>query len=475
MAGTSFSFLAFAIAVILLSNLVDRKAWRQLVLLAASLIFLWLGTSGESLLPLAAFVGLGYIGLKLVQTGRVKTATPMVVGTILIYIWLKKYTFLPSSSFLRFSYSTLGLSYIFFRVIHLLVDAENDALPGPVGPIAYLIYTLNFTSLIAGPIQRYQEFHKSQKEAGRPAVVRAGRATGRIITGFFKTNVMAVVFSAVHSGAMNRIISATLWESRVLEGAVVIASYPFFIYCNFSGYIDIVIGIAQLIGLDLPENFDRPFSADSFIGFWNRWHITLSMWLKTYVYNPLLMTLMRRFPSESLVPVWGVIAFFVTFFLVGAWHGRTSTFLFFGVLQGLGVSMNKLYEIALAAGIGRKRMKKLTSNAFYIAVSRGLTFTWFAFTVLWFWSNWSSLEGLARAMGASAVLASLSVVLIGATVGLALWETGRATLLRIKWGGQVVLTSRYTQTAWCTALALITIATGLVIRQQAPEIVYKAF
>ena len=274
---------------------------------------------------------------------------------------------------------------------------------------------------------------------------------------------------------MNQVMTATQWETRVIQGAVVIASYPFFLYCNFSGYIDIVIGIAWLIGISLPENFDRPFSADSFIDFWNRWHITLSTWLKTYVYNPLLLGLMRRYPSESLAPVWGVIAFFVTFFLVGAWHGQTSTFLFFGVLQGLGVSLNKLYQIVLVARVGRKRVKQLASNVFYIAICRGLTFTWFAFTLLWFWSSWSKLDVLSKTMGVPAIVASLSVIVVSATVGLALWEAGRNALLSLQWGQQEVLMSRYTRTAWCTMLALITIATGLLIRQQAPEIVYKAF
>lgn len=475
MAGASFSFLAFAAVVILLSNLWQRMAWRQAVLLTASVVFLWLCADRQSLLPLIAFVGLGYIGLKLIESGWVRAVTPMVLATILIYVWLKKYTFLPAPLFLRISYSTLGLSYIFFRIIHLLEDAKNKALPGRVGPVSYLVYTLNFTSLIAGPIQRYQEFDKSQREARRPSIVHAGVAVERIITGLFKTNVMALAFSMLQRGAIDKVMTAAHWETHVLPGVVVIATYPFFLYCNFSGYIDIVIGIAQLIGIKLPENFDRPFSADSFIDFWNRWHITLSTWLKTYVYTPLVMGLMIRFPDESLAPVWGVIAFFVTFFLVGAWHGQTSAFLFFGVLQGLGVSINKLYEIALVARLGRKRVRLLASNALYIAVCRGLTFTWFAFTLIWFWSTWSNLTSLATVMGTSAIIAALCLILAGATIGLALWEAGRTALLRIEWGNQVVLRSRYLRTAWCTALALITIATGVLVHQQAPEIIYKTF
>jgi D-alanyl-lipoteichoic acid acyltransferase DltB (MBOAT superfamily) len=475
MASASVSFLAFAVLVILLVSLSKRTEWRQLVLLIASIAFLWMCADKQSLLPLAAFLGLGYVGLKSIESGQSRRPGPIVVVTILIYIWLKKYAFLPPSIFLKISYSTLGLSYIFFRIVHLFEDVGSGLIPQPVGVISYLIYTLNFTTLVAGPIQRYQEFYKSQCDVRRPSVVQVGVAIERIITGYFKANVLALVFSILQDGAINRVMMAADWQGRVLQCAMAIALYPFFLYCNFSGYIDIVIGIAMLMGISLPENFDRPFSAECFIDFWNRWHITLSTWLKTYVYNPLVMALMRRFPSESLAPVWGVIAFFVTFFLVGAWHGRTYAFLFFGVLQGLGVSINKLYEIWLMARLGRKRTKALTSNTLYIALSRGLTFTWFAFTLPWFWSSWSELARLARATGASVIVASLGLILITATVGLGIWEAGRAALLTIQWRQHIVVRSRYIRTAWCTVLVLFSIAINLLFRQQAPEIVYKAF
>ncbi len=257
--------------------------------------------------------------------------------------------------------------------------------------------------------------------------------------------------------------------------AVVIASYPFFLYCNFSGYIDIVIGMAGLLGIRLPENFDRPFSADSFIGFWSRWHITLSNWLRTYVYQPLLMFLLRRYPAESQAPFWSVGAVFVTFFLVGAWHGPTSTYLFFGVLQGLGVGMNQLYEFTLTARLGRKRARQVTAGRAYVAICRGLTFTWFAFTLCWFWSDWPQLAALTAAVGAGGAVAALTLILAAATLGLAAWEGVRGALLRIEWGQQSVLQSRYVRTAWCTALCLVALATEALINQPAPEIVYKRF
>lgn len=475
MTGSSVSFLMFAAVVILLVNFWQRTEWRHSVLLIASIAFVWMCADKQSLLPMAAFLGLGYVGLKLIESGHLRSAAPAVVITILIFIWLKKYTFLPSSIFLPVTYSTVGLSYIFFRIIHLMVDADNKNLPDRVGLASYLTYTLNFTTLVAGPIQRYQDFDESCRTARRPSVLKVGAAIERIILGFFKTNVLALVFSLLQTGAISRLAAAPEWRTRVVQGAIMIAAYPFFLYCNFSGYIDIVIGIAQLMGLHLPENFDRPFSASSFIDFWNRWHITLSTWLKTYVYVPVVMALMSRYPSETLAPLWGVLAFFVTFFLVGVWHGRTATFLFFGVLQGLGVSINKLFEIAMVAALSRKRTRAVTANPIYIAVCRGLTFTWFAFTLLWFWSSWRNLANLAGTMGKSTIAMAICLIFVASTLGLALWESVRAASLRIQWRDLIILRSRYIRTAWCTVLVLVTTTTMLLMNQEVPEIVYKAF
>src|SRR6202044_372706 len=97
---------------------------------------------------------------------------------------------------------------------------------------------------------------------------------------------------------------------------------------------DVVIAVARCFRIVLPENFNRPFSAPNALNFWARWHISLSQWLKTYVYTPLLVGLMRRFPSPAAEPLFATIAFFVTFFLVGVWHGQTSEFIVFGFLQG---------------------------------------------------------------------------------------------------------------------------------------------
>jgi D-alanyl-lipoteichoic acid acyltransferase DltB (MBOAT superfamily) len=429
------------------------------------------------LLPLAGFLLLGYGGLFLLQRGWSRSAVWSLVLVVLVYVWLKKYTFLPEGSFLRVPYLTLGLSYIFFRVLHLLIETGDGKETRQIGLGAYLLYTLNFTTFVSGPIQFYNDFARDQFAPDPPPLGSrvVGLQLDRLIRGFFKVNVLAMVLHAVQQDALGRVLQPLPTWLKLFSALTLAIVYPFFLYANFSGYIDIVIALARLMRLRLPENFDRPFSASSFIDFWSRWHITLSTWLKTYIYNPLLVALMRRISSLAVQPFLGVFCFFVTFFLIGVWHGRTSEFMFFGLLQGGGVAINKLWQLRLMRRMGRKGYKGLAQNLFYVAFGRGMTFAWFGFTLFWFWSDWKQLGMLWGALSLFDWLGVWLAVWMAATMMLAAWEWLRAALLSIKLGEAPLLTSRYARVVYASALGLVALVVTLLLNQPAPDIVYKAF
>lgn len=476
--GASAALILFGLIVAALINLRRTPAWRLAVLLVASIAFvLLIEPRPLALLPLAGFLAAGYGGIVAVRSGVRHGGMAAVIGIVALFAWLKQYSFLPAGSFLSFPYLALGLSYIFFRVLHLVIEAGREGPARRIGPIHYLAYTLNFTTLVSGPIQRYEQFGRQIDAAVPPALDPAivGRQIERIILGFFKVNVLALLFSMVQVDALAELARSGTQPDRMAAGWRLIAAYPFFLYCNFSGYIDIVIGLARLMRLELPENFDRPFSATSFLDFWNRWHITLSTWLKTYVYNPLLITLMRRFPDPRLEQGFGIGCFFVTFFLIGVWHGRTSEYVFFGILQGGGVALNKLWQVWLAARLGKKRYRALAARPAYAAVARGLTFAWFATSLIWFWADWRQVESGLAALAAGRWMLVLLALWIVATGVLAAWEAARAALIGIVVGGAPLLAHRYVRTMACTLLAAIAFLMTAVLSQPAPGIVYRTF
>jgi D-alanyl-lipoteichoic acid acyltransferase DltB (MBOAT superfamily) len=486
MDSASLQFLIFGLITAALSNLSRSRIWRSIVLMLASFVFLaMLAKSVFVLIPLAAFLLFCYGALAMRERNRgsrgwLKVASLSIPAAILAYVWLKKYTFLPEHSFLHFPYFTLGLSYIFFRVLHLLIEAPEVAGPdgkGRIGFLPYLLYTLNFTTLLSGPIQTYDEFARDQFASQPlplgPAVI--GMQLERIIRGFFKVNVLAMLLHRVQENGFEQLIQPFPLDHKLFAATQLVVAYPLFLYANFSGYIDIVIALARLMRIQLPENFNRPFSASSFLDFWNRWHITLSKWLKTYVYNPMLMVMMRRISSSSLEPFLGIICFFVTFFLIGVWHGRTSEYVFFGVLQGGGVAINKLWQLCLTRALGRKPYKELAKNGLYVAFGRGLTFSWFALTMFWFWADWNQISTIFSAMSTVPWFAAWLMIWLGATAVLAIWELLRARLLNLRTVEGPVLASRYALVVYATAMGVIALVITFVMNQPAPGIVYKAF
>jgi alginate O-acetyltransferase complex protein AlgI len=478
MDSASFQFVLFGLAAAVLSNFSRSRVWRSIVLMLASLVFLGLLAHGPLVfVPLIGFLLLGYAGLVLVERNWPRALVGGILAVVCAYIWLKKYTFLPEGIFLHSPYFTLGLSYILFRILHLMIEIGDGDRKTHIGLGEYLLYTLNFTTFVSGPIQRYDEFARDQF-ASNPIVLgprTVGLQLERIVRGFFKVNVLALLLHAIQEDALAQMSQPLPLPQKLLAAFRVAVVYPFFLYANFSGYIDIVIAIARLMRVRLPENFDRPFSASSFLDFWSRWHITLSTWLKTYVYNPLLMALMRRISSIRLEPFLGVFCFFVTFFLVGIWHGRTSEFVLFGALQGGGISINKLWQLGLARGLGRKGYKALAKNPIYVAFGRGLTFSWFAFSLFWFWANWKQIDKVFTAIGVADWLLVWLAIWLCATVVLALWEVLRAALLSIKTAEGPVLLSRYARVVYASALGLAAVVMTVLLNQPAPDIVYKAF
>jgi alginate O-acetyltransferase complex protein AlgI len=484
----SLPFLAFAVLVAVVHGVLPGLRARQTLLLVAN--FFFVSTFVPTLLaalPLAGFVAAGYGGYLIVRRNRSRPPFVAVLALVVaLFFWLKHYSFVPAATFLPFAYSTIGLSYIFFRTLHVIIDTHDGAFDGldlagedrgggpddRIGPVAYLNYTLNFTSLVSGPIQLFGDYAADQLRANRPRFtwVNLGVAIERIAIGFFKVTVLATILFAVHQNNLASLPTSASLQERVSTVLLIGVGYTLYLYCNFSGYTDIVIGAARLYHLNQPENFNHPFSATSFIDLWSRWHITLSSWLKTYVYNPLVLALMTRFDSPRLAAVHGVIAYFVTFFLIGLWHGQTSVFAVFGVLQGLGVSINKIHQLAMIAWLGRRGYRAVAERVLYRLIARGLTFSYFTLSLFCFWGNWTQIGMIIHLLGVAGIVIVVAAMIVGTGLVLTALEG-----VRVRFNGVAAIRSRYVRTVWTTMLAVTAVTVLMLMASPAPDIVYKAF
>jgi hypothetical protein len=238
--------------------------------------------------------------------------------------------------------------------------------------------------------------------------------------------------------------------------------------------MDFAVPISWLFGFGLPENFNRPWEAGNFLDLWSRWHITLSQWFRTYFFNPVLKAMVYRWGASATAPYLAVIAFFLTFLVLGAWHGASSEYLLSGVFFGLGVSLNQLYQTEMTRRLGRRRYRSLAQTRVYIVPSQGLTMAYFALALTTFWATMGQMKAVAATIGIAGILASLiglALVLSGVIGGIRLFGNWRITGLLI---GHFRPKGLLTWSA-LAAFALVGLVLFVPWLNSAPTFVYQGF
>ena len=222
----------------------------------------------------------------------------------------------------------VGVSFFTFQAISYVVDVHRqEATPAPL--LDFAVYLSFFPQLVAGPIVRATEFLPELRASRTPDRVEASRATLLIARGLVKKVVIAdFIGRAIVNDAFGTPGEYSAWD--VLFG---IYGYAIQIYADFSGYTDMAIGLALLLGFRFPQNFDRPYAAVSVQDFWRRWHMTLSRWLRDYLYVPLGGNRAGRSATYRNL--------LLTMALGGLWHGAAWTFVVWGLYQGLGLAIER--------------------------------------------------------------------------------------------------------------------------------------
>jgi alginate O-acetyltransferase complex protein AlgI len=159
-------------------------------------------------------------------------------------------------------------------------------------------------------------------------------------------------------------------------------AFLFYLYMNFSGYCDLVIAGASLVGLRLPENLHAPFRARNIADYWSRWHITLGQWIRDYLFTPFYKAGVEKWPAHSTSVA--VAGYFVAFTLAGIRHRSTRNFLAYGLLHGAGASAAKLWETAIVRYAGRPGLRKYLKPAAIGRVATVGTFHYACFSLLFF-------------------------------------------------------------------------------------------
>ena len=249
----------------------------------------------------------------------------------------------------------VGISFFSFHAISLMVDAWRRRIPVRVRTLDALLYVAFFPQLVAGPILRASTFLPLLARPRNPSNIDLPLALQRIGLGLFKKAVLAQLLA---SALVDPVFDAPS-EHSSLEVLLAVYGYAAQIFCDFSGYTDMALGSAALLGYAMPENFDAPYAAKSPQDFWRRWHISLSSWLRDYLFIPL--------GGSKGGPARTAAALGLTMVLGGLWHGAAWTFVAWGALHGAGLIIHRAWA-------SWRPVKSLRRSASWGVAAQVLTF-----------------------------------------------------------------------------------------------------
>lgn len=389
MVFSSLIFLFAFLPLVILGNLLwkENNTAKNAFLLFASLLFYAWG-EGERVLVMLISIGFNFmIGLRL-EPGTARRKAWLIAGIVLNLGVLSyfKYAFffaknlnllldglgIPTVS-MEPEKLPIGISFYTFQALSYLVDVYRGTNKAQRSMLNLGLYITLFPQLIAGPIVRYNDMaeqliHRVESQGLFAAGLR------RFIIGFAKkillANSMGSLVDGIFALPPHELSTPLLWAGMI--------AYSLQLYFDFSGYSDMAIGLGKMFGFNLPENFNFPYIARSIQDFWRRWHMTLSVWFRDYLYIPL--------GGNRVAPFRVYVNLFIVFLLTGLWHGAGWNFIVWGLLHGFFLILERL-------GLGKllEKAPRVLSHLYTLLV---VGFAWILFRADSFTYAAEYLEGM---------------------------------------------------------------------------------
>ena len=389
MTFNSWQFLIFLPTVVLLYWLVPKK-FKWVLLLIASYIF-YLCWNVKLIFLILFTTGVSYIsGILINKSKSTKIKKLWLIITLIsclgVLFFFKYFTFMANSiidlinlgskNIPKLTFSLLlpvGISFYTFQTLSYVIDVYRGKISPEYHLGYYALFVVYFPQLVAGPIERPENLLPQLRQEHTFDSNDLFTGLRIALVGFFKKVVIADTVAIVVNSVYNNLGDA--------NGITIIIATVFFaiqIYCDFSGYTDIAIGVARMMGIKLNDNFNQPYLATSIRDFWRRWHISLTSWFTDYVYIPLG-------GSHCKFYRWAINVIIV-FLLSGLWHGAAWTFVIWGGIHGIYQIIGKL-KAKLVKRITDKKQINIDNNPFVIGIRRIITFMLVCFAWIFFRAN----------------------------------------------------------------------------------------
>lgn len=364
---TTFTFGIFVGISVILYYILPMK-WRWTALLLSSGYFIYCSNDIRMILVMLVMILLAYLAGILFERFKSNYKLNKAICTVVVVILAAILIGLKETNFfvvtgdiiggilwngekheLLSVMAPLGISYFALTLISYVCDSYWQAVSPEKNPFKFIAYASFYPLLTSGPIVRFDESYKEITDGHGFKYRNICFGMQRILWGLFKKLVIcervAVIVNAVYDNP---------GEYEGLYVILAVAAFAIQLYTDFSGCIDIMLGVAQLYGITLPENFDLPFSSKSLSEFWRRWHITLGGWLRDYILYPILKSspmqklggfTKKRFGKKygKKIPTW--IGMLISWFMIGFWHGGTYNYIFgVGIFFGLVIVFGEVFS-----------------------------------------------------------------------------------------------------------------------------------
>ena len=331
--GNEFFLLLFVVLLIgFVVNFFEKR--KDYYILALSLLFAGAiyGKGRAMMVYLLAFVVYQYFLVFLAQRIEAKRLKPLVFLSILPLV-INKVFALTSLHLLAF----IGISYMSFKTIQIMLEISDDLIKEKISVKDYLQFLLFFPTVSAGPIDRSRRFLKEINEVmpRKEYLELAGDGVYRIVLG--------LLYKVVLSTYVYQMLLALNNTGTVVYSIKYMYLYTLYLFFDFAGYSLMAVGSSNILGIQTPMNFNKPFLSVDIKDFWTRWHITLSTWLRDFVFSRVLMQVIRKKWFKNRLHN-ATYAYMVNMLVMGFWHGLSVSYIVYGFYHGVLMAGFEVYQ-----------------------------------------------------------------------------------------------------------------------------------
>jgi len=331
--GNEFFLLLFVVLLIgFVVNFFEKR--KDYYILVLSLLFAGAiyGKSRAMIVYLLAFVVYQYFLVFLAQSIEVKRMKPLIFLSILPLV-INKVFALTSLHLLAF----IGISYMSFKTIQIMLEISDGLIKEKISIKDYLQFLLFFPTVSAGPIDRSRRFLKEINEVmpRKEYLELAGDGVYRIVLG--------LLYKVVLSTYVYQMLLALNNTGTVVYSIKYMYLYTLYLFFDFAGYSLMAVGSSNILGIQTPMNFNKPFLSVDIKDFWTRWHITLSTWLRDFVFSRVLMQVIRKKWFKNRLHN-ATYAYMVNMLVMGFWHGLSVSYIVYGFYHGVLMAGFEVYQ-----------------------------------------------------------------------------------------------------------------------------------